>query len=137
MNKGKDRKQAAGKILISLWLLLLSVAACQSNGALPDPVTPAAATVDQQQIATEQKPEIEATAEEPQTPVPLMTAGAAAGDLPPLGYTHHRPDGNRLVAGSGTAPRAQPLDITLEGQTDMGDGRAFGRGGLMGCGTGQ
>jgi endonuclease YncB( thermonuclease family) len=32
------------------------------------------------------------------------------------GYTYQRPDGNRLVSGKGTLPRAVPLDIPLDGQ---------------------
>ena len=33
-----------------------------------------------------------------------------------FGYTYHRPDGNRLVAGSGSLPDQTPLDIPLDGR---------------------
>lgn len=32
----------------------------------------------------------------------------------PLGYTYLRPDGNRLVAGQGTLPETEPVDISLD-----------------------
>jgi endonuclease YncB( thermonuclease family) len=33
-----------------------------------------------------------------------------------LGYTHQRPDGNRLVTGKGNLPDVRPLDISLDGK---------------------
>ena len=60
MTKDNDRKQAAGKMLISIWLPLLLLAACQPTDTLPDQAPPAATTVDQQQITTEQTPEKQA-----------------------------------------------------------------------------
>ena len=35
--------------------------------------------------------------------------------LTAVGYTYHRPDGNRLAAGTGNVPAAATLDIALEG----------------------
>lgn len=36
----------------------------------------------------------------------------------PLGYTHVRPDGNRLVDGSGALPVADPVDVALDAQSE-------------------
>jgi hypothetical protein len=40
---------------------------------------------------------------------------APAGDVL-FGYTYHRADGNRLVAGSGALPGAAPVDVPLDGE---------------------
>ena len=46
------------------------------------------------------------TADSPLPPPPTGT---------PLGYTHLRPDGNRLVGGTGSLPDATPVDVDLDG----------------------
>jgi hypothetical protein len=104
------------KPLISLFLLLFSLSACRLNDPLPDQAAPKQESQGAQPTATKHAPEMEATAEEPQTPLPLATASARAKTLPPLGYTHHRADGNRLLDGAGNLPQAQPLDIPLGGK---------------------
>lgn len=46
----------------------------------------------------------------------METAAIAPTPFPPLGYTHHRADGNRYIDGVGSLPDAQPVDIPLGGK---------------------
>jgi hypothetical protein len=62
---------------------------------------------------------------------PTGTEQANASEQPVYGYTNHRPDGNRLVAGHGTMPQMPFTDIVLAGQplwivaTQWADGSNF------------
>ncbi len=54
------------------------------------------------------------------TPMPGQgeaTPAVQVGRVEPLrfGYTHQRPDGNRMMLGRGALPEASPIDILLEG----------------------
>ena len=54
------------------------------------------------------------------TPMPDQgeaTSAVQVGRVEPLrfGYTHQRPDGNRMMLGRGALPEASPIDILLEG----------------------
>ena len=46
---------------------------------------------------------------------PADTTRVGAGTIVTVGYTHHRPDGNRWVAGIGDLPQPSALDIPLSG----------------------
>ena len=52
-------------------------------------------------------------AEATAAPIPTQVPRPAPSALPPLGYTHHRADGNRFIDGAGALPSAEPLDIPL------------------------
>ncbi|UCC53109.1 MAG: hypothetical protein JSV68_03915, partial [Anaerolineaceae bacterium] len=73
------------KPLISLFLLLFSLSACQLNDPLPDQAAPKQESQNPQPTETKHAPEMEATAVEPQTPLPLATDSAPVNTLPPLG----------------------------------------------------
>ena len=51
------------------------------------------------------------------TPVDTPQPTTSSSDTTPtvFGYTHHRPDGNRLASGRGALPTAPPIDIPLDG----------------------
>jgi hypothetical protein len=61
-----------------------------------------------------------ATRSDAPSPAPAVASTAPdrvdtpAGDVL-FGYTYHRADGNRLVAGSGALPGAEPVDVPLDG----------------------
>ncbi len=63
---------------------------------------------------------------------PLAEDGSIAirGETTAVGYTYHRSDGNRLVAGSGGMPTAKVLDIELEGVPSWVVAAAAGRGSI-------
>lgn len=48
-------------------------------------------------------------------PEPPEDSGDAMTGLTAVGYTYHRPDGNRLAAGVGGLPLGETLDIALDG----------------------
>jgi hypothetical protein len=92
--------------------LILWLAACQATGPGLELGSPAATETRQEKIGTP----IQSQEQVPETGKALETTTPMRNPLSPLGYTHHRADGNRLISGSGALPDAQPLDIPLGGK---------------------
>jgi hypothetical protein len=94
----------------------VGLANCQAAGGDQDSAataTPIAAVEEPStpEVTLSDMPEI--------TPLPSVQndeSPATGVELANYGYTHQRPDGNRLVAGRGSLPEATVLDIPLSGQ---------------------
>jgi hypothetical protein len=93
-------------------LLIFWLAACRATGPGPELGSTAAIETRQEKIRTP----IQSQEQVPATRNAFDSTTPMRNPLPPLGYTHHRADGNRLIHGSGALPDEQPLDISLGGK---------------------
>ena len=102
--------------LSCLLLLILAVAACRPTGAVSQSEPQISPQPKQDEGSTPVQSPAQVTELEPATRNALETTTPLPAPLPPLGYTHHRADGNRLISGTGALPDVQPLDIPLGGK---------------------
>jgi hypothetical protein len=105
------RALIAWSLLLIFWL-----AACQVTSPGSELDSQAAPEAKPEKINTPIQSQEQATIQVQATHQTLETTTPEQATLPPLGYTHHRADGNRLISGSGALPDAQPLDIPLGGK---------------------
>lgn len=102
-------------LLLGGWLAACGVAGPNAASTAPPATIPPSVT----DADTAVSPQTDAVA-----PAPLPTINPA-GDLT-LGYTYHRPDGNRYLGGAGALPGVEPVDIPLRGRPLWVNGAADG-----------
>lgn len=95
-----------------LLFLVFCLGACQQDNL--EPTIAANSGSKEESIAQLPQEENASSTREVQHEVQIATE--APSPLPPLGYTHHRADGNRYIEGVGAVPETEPLDIPLAGK---------------------